>query len=206
MPPKAPPSADGRWSRCLCSFIQLHYQLSSTTPHAHSGPRAFPVVDHVRFHARTDAHAHACVDCESLVNHRSCRNRRRRMPSDADRAHRMCVDGSARRCSGEPQRADRWATTADSVRGADDPSTVGCRVHCAPRECRTAGGRDSIGLQWTARTRPPAHTSRTMHVRIAARFRAPHARWTIPVVYKAERQLHKQSNKSCPELVPLCQN
>ena len=57
------------------------------------------------------------------------------------------VDGSTRRCSGEPQRADRWATTADSVRGADDSSTVGCRVPCAPRERRSAGGRGSIGLR-----------------------------------------------------------
>jgi hypothetical protein len=48
-----------------------------------------------------------------------------------------------------------------------------------------------------------------MHLRIAARFRAPHARWTIPVVYKAERrrkQQQKQNDKSRPELVPLCQN
>ena len=28
-PPEAPPSVDGHWSRCLCSFIQVHDQLSS---------------------------------------------------------------------------------------------------------------------------------------------------------------------------------
>ena len=172
-------------------------QTRTETP---TSPRTRTLRSTYCIRARTDAHAHAC------------RNRRRLMPSGADRAHRMCafgVDGSARRCSGEPQRADRWATTADSVRGADDSSTVGCRVPCAPRERRSAGGRDSIGLQWTARTRPPAHTSRTMQLRIAAPFHAPHARWTIPVVYKAERrrkQQRKQTNKSRPELVPLCQN
>ena len=60
---------------------------------------------------------------------------------------RVGVDGSTRRLSGEPQPADRWATTADSIRGADDSSAVGCRVPCAPRSCRSAGGRDSTGLR-----------------------------------------------------------
>ena len=54
---------------------------------------------------------------------------------------------STRRLGGEPQPADRWATTADSVRGADNQSTVGCRVPCARRSCRSAGGRGSTGLR-----------------------------------------------------------
>ena len=87
-----------------------------------------------------------CV-CVCVCDHRSCRNRRRRMPSDADRCASHVRAESKRRFCSEPQRADRWATTADSVRGADDSSTVGCRVPCAPRECRSAGSRGSIGLR-----------------------------------------------------------
>jgi hypothetical protein len=122
----------------------------------------------------------------------------------------MCafgVDGSARRCSGEPQRADRWATTADSVRGADDSSTVGCRVPCAPRECSSAGSRGSIGLRVNS-----THPSAGAHV--ADNARAPSSafsRATCVVDDTCRRQgraaaQQTQNNKSQSERVPLCQN
>ena len=92
-------TSDAAQNAALCRrpmvslLVQLHSSPLSTVEHhthtqVHSRSRWWTTFAFT--HARMRTRTHASIG-ESLVNHRSFRNRRRLMPSDADRAHRMCA-------------------------------------------------------------------------------------------------------------------